>query len=185
MRDINNDRWKNVIEYSIPTSEELEQVAKVLCERALNDAKSQLHPLLQNIELDRLDQRPEFLQAFKCGLEQQIARKLTRWYPDILAIFSFELTPPKRVEDWDGSIHLLVKVPQLTKDVETIGKNLDGSLLKYLKRLNLQRFQECQSMLDIQQFTPNELCHGTGYGAMFYAVYTAPVKLWPVDDQIG
>jgi hypothetical protein len=185
MSGLNNDRWENVIEYSIPTSEALEQVAKVLCERALNDAKGQLHPLLQNIELDRLDQRSEFLQAFKCGLEQQIARKLTCWYPDILAIFSFESRPTKRVEDWDGSIHLLVKVHHLTKEMEPVRKILDNNLAKCLKQFNWQRFQECQSMLDIQQFTPHELCHGTGYGGMFYAVYTVPAKIWSRDRQTG
>ena len=181
MSDINNGQWENAIEYSIPTSEELEQVAKVLCERALNDAKSQLHPLLQNIELDRLDQRPEFLKAFKCALEQKIAQKMATWYPGIQAIFRFDVTPTENIEDWDGSIHLLVKVSQLTKEVEAIGKNLDGSLVKCLKQLNLQRFKECQSILDVQQITANELAHGIGYGAMFYAVYTVPVEIWPLD----
>jgi hypothetical protein len=182
MSNVNSDQWENAIEYSIPTSEELEQVAKVLCERTLNDAKIHLHPLLQNIELDRLDQRPEFLKAFKCALEHKIAQKMATWYPGIQAVFRFDVKPTKNTEDWDGSIHLLVKVPQLTKQVEALGKKLDSSLVIYLKQLNWQRFQECQSILDIQQVTPNELSHGIGYGAMFYAVYTAPVKLWPLDS---
>jgi hypothetical protein len=182
MSDIDSDQWENAIEYSIPTSEELEQVAKVLCERALSDAKSQLHPLLQNLELDRLDQRLEFLRAFKCALEHKIAQTMAAWYPSIQAIFSYDATPYEIIRDWDGSIHLLVKVPFLTEEVKELGKKLEGSLVKCLKQLSWQRFQECQSILDIQQVTPNELSHGIGYGAMFYAVYTAPVKLWPLDS---
>ena len=128
MRDINNDRWENVIEYSIPTAEELEQVAKVLCERALSDAKSQLHPLLQNFELDCLDQRPEFLRAFKCALEHEISRKLAAWHPGIQTIFSYEEAPFKNIEDWHGSIIFLLKVPCLTEEVKALGKKLDNSL---------------------------------------------------------
>jgi hypothetical protein len=182
MSDIDNDRWENAIAYSIPTSQELEQVAKVLCERALNDAKSQLHPLLQNIEFDRLDQRPEFLKAFKSALEQIIVQKMATWCPSIQAIFRFDVTPTENIEDWDGAIHLLVKVPQLTKEVEAIGKNLDGNLVRCLKKLNWQRLEECQSILDVHQVTANELAHGIGYGAMFHAVYIVPVKIWPLDS---
>jgi hypothetical protein len=111
MRGIDNDRGENAIEYDIPTSEELEQVAKVLCERALNDAKSQLHPLLQTIELDRLDQRPEFLRVYKCVLKHKISQKLAAWHPGIQTIFSYEGTPFENMEDWHGSIYLLVKIP--------------------------------------------------------------------------
>jgi hypothetical protein len=82
---------------------------------------------------------------------------MATWYPSIQAIFRFDVTPTENIEDWDGSIHLLVKVPQLTKEVEAIGKNLDGSLVKCLKQLKLQRLQECKSILEVQQVTPNEL----------------------------
>jgi hypothetical protein len=69
--------------------------------------------------------------------------------------------------------------------VNALGKMLDRSLVKSLKQLHWQRFQEHQSILTVQQVTPNELRRGTGYGAMFYAAFTAPVKVWPVDDQTG
>jgi hypothetical protein len=60
-----------------------------------------------------------------------------------------------------------------------LGKKLDQSLVKYLKHLGWSRFQKRESILEIQQVTPNELRHGISYGAMFYAVYTVPVKVWP------
>ena len=183
MSDVNQGRRKKSVEYHVLPLEEFEQVAKELCEGALNDAKSQLHPLLQNLELVRLDQRPEFLKAFKCALEQKIAQKMAIWYPGIQAIFRFDVTPTESIENWDGSIHLLVKVPQLTKEVEVMGQKLDGSLVKCLKQLNWQRFQECRSILDVQQITPNELARGIGYAAMFYAVYTVPVKILSLDSR--
>ncbi|HLO32134.1 MAG TPA: hypothetical protein VK249_23500 [Anaerolineales bacterium] len=158
---------------------DLRNAANNLCEKALDDAKSQLHPLLQNIELDRLDQRGEFLQAFKSALEQRIARRLALWQPGIQAVFKYEETRTENMENWDGSIHLLVKVPRLSSAVKALGRRLDKSLVRYLKQLGWKRFRSRQSILEVQQVTPNELRHAIGYGALFCAVYTAPVKVWP------
>ena len=185
MRDINDYRFENSIECSMPTSEEFEQVAKVLCERALSDAKSQLHPLLQNFELDRLDQRPQFLRAFKCALEHKISRKLAAWHPGIQAIFSYEEPSFKNIEDWHGSIILLVKVPFFTEGVKELGKKLDCNLVHCLKQLNWRRIKERHSVLEVQQVTPRELSYHIGYGALFCAVYTVPIKvLRPQDDKV-
>jgi hypothetical protein len=158
---------------------DLEQVANELCKTALNDAKGQLHPLLQNTELERLDQRNEFVQAFKNALEERIARKLASWQPGVQAVFKFDETRTKNRESWDGSIHLLVMVARLSNRVKTFGEMLDRSLVKHLKQLNWSRFQMTESILEIQQVTPNEVRRGISYGAMFYAVYTVPIKVWP------
>lgn len=184
MSDVNQGhRGKRVAFRGFPL-EEIEQSAKQLCERALHDAKSQLHPLLQNLEFAHLEPRPEFLQAFKSALEQIIAEKLVTWCPGIQAVFRFDTTPTENIESWDGAVHLLVKVPELTKEVEALSKKLDHSLVNCLKQLYWHHFQECQSILEVQQVTPNELSHGIGYGAMFHAVYTVPVKIWPLDTRL-
>lgn len=158
---------------------DLEQVANDLCETALNDAKDQLHPLLQHIELERLDQRKEFVHAFKKALEERIALKLASWQPGIQAVFKFDETRMKNSESWDGSIHLLIMVSHLSNRVKALGERLDQSLVKYLKQLDWSRFQATQSILEVQQVTPNEVRRGVSYGAMFYAVYTVPIKVWP------
>lgn len=185
MSDINNRRMEKLGQYDVPPAKELDQVANDLCQGCLTEAKGQLHPLLQNTELNRLDQRREFLQAFKSTLEQQIARKLAAWYPGIQVIFSYDATPINNTEDWDGTIHLLAKVPRLSKQLKVLSKKLDNSLVNCLKRWNWSRFDKCQSILEVQQVTPNELRHGTGYGAMFFAVYTVPVQVWPLDSDKG
>jgi hypothetical protein len=167
----------------VPDPKELGQVANDVCEKALNDAKEQLHPLLRDAELDNLDRRAEFLRAFKSALELRVARKLAAWQPGVQAVFKFDATLTENWETWDGSIHLLVKVPRLSAAVKSLGKRLDQSLVKYLKQLGWSRFRKRQSVLEVQQVTPNELRHGIGYGAMFFAVYTAPVKVWPQNRQ--
>jgi hypothetical protein len=174
-----------VTKYVLPDIRNFGEVANDLCERALNNAKAQLHPLLRNTELDRLGQRSEFLQAFKSALEQGIARKLAVWQPGVQAVFKYDETWTENMETWDGSIHLLVKVPRLSNTVKALGKKLDGGLVKCLKRLGWQRFRTLESILEVQQVTPNELRHGIGYGAMFCAVYTVPVRVWPRDRQVG
>jgi hypothetical protein len=65
-----------------------------------------------------------------------------------------------------------------------LGKVLDDALVNSLHRLGLPRFRGCQSVLDVQQITSSELRQGIGYGAMFSAVYTAPVKIWP-QEEVG
>ena len=166
-------------------TKELANTVNDLCENALDDAKSQLHPLLQNIELDRLDRRAEFLQAFKNALEQRIAQKLHLWQPGIQAVFKFDETPADMRNDWDGSIHLLVKVPRLSEALKELGQRLDQTLVNCLKQLGWSRFRNRETILELQQVTLNELRHGIGYGAMFCAVYTAPVKVWPQDQRMG
>ena len=162
---------------------DLEQEVNKLCEKALNDAKDQLHPLLQSVELERLDQRREFTQAFRSALEQRIARKLASWQPNVQAVFRFDKARIKSHERWDGSIHLLVMVSKLSKKVKLLGELLDKSLVDHLGQLGWSRFQKCPSVLEVQQVTPNEVRRGVSYGAMFYAVYTVPVKVWPEKNS--
>jgi hypothetical protein len=167
----------------VPTPTDFGQIANEVCEKALKDAKEQLHPLLRNAELDRLDQRPEFLRTFKRALEQRIARKLAAWHPGIEAVFQFDESRIENPEFWDGSIHLLVKVPRLSETLKILGRRLDRCLVKYFGQLNWPRLQGHQSILDLQQVTFNELHHGVGYGAMFSAVYTVPSKVWPQERE--
>lgn len=157
----------------------LEGEVNKLCEKALNDAKSQLHPLIQNVELNRLDRRDEFTQAFRNALEHRIAQKLAIWQPNVQAVFRFDTSRRKTNEGWDGSIHLLVMVSRLSKKLNLFGEVLDKILVNYLKQLGLTRFQTSRSILELQQVTPAEVRRGVSYGAMFYAVYTVPVKVWP------
>jgi hypothetical protein len=183
MSDVNKWRQERSVEQVIPAPEDLGATANELCEKALEDAKSQLHPLLQNTELGRLSQRGEFLRAFKSALEQRIARKLAAWQPGVQAIFKYDETRMENVENWDGSIHLLVKVPRLSNRMKALGKKLDQSLVNYLRQLGWLRFRRRETILEVQQVTPNELRHGIGYGAMFFAAYTAPVKVWPQNRR--
>lgn len=183
MNDVSKKRREELAEIALPTATDLEPVAEEICEKALKDAKAQLHPLIQSAELDRLDKRGEFVQAFKSALENRIARRLAVWHPGIQAVFKFDETLTANRGAWDGSIHLLVKIPRLSNAVKAFGKKLDRSLTKYLTQLGWSRFRKRQSILEVQQVTPNELRHGVSYGAMFYSVYTAPVKVWSSRRQ--
>jgi hypothetical protein len=183
MKDFNQWPQQKLMEHQVPAPKDFVQIANEVCEKALDDAKAQLHPLLRDAQLDRLDERPEFVKTFKRALEQRIARKLAAWYPGVEAVFQFDETRTETPESWDGSIHLLVKVPRLSETVKILGRRLDRSLMKYLRQLNWPRFQKHQSILDVQQVTFNELRHGIGYGAMFSAVYSVPVKVWPKNRR--
>lgn len=158
--------------------QDFEQVANEICEQAFSDAKEKLHPLMRNSELQRLRKRKEFVQAFKLALEERIAETLAVWQPNIQAVFKFDESWIESYKIWDGSIHLLVIVPRVSDAIKTIGRKLDQNLTYRLKQSGWTRFQKHRSILEVQQVTPNELRHGTSYGAMFYAVYNLPVKVW-------
>jgi hypothetical protein len=170
---------ENKVVSNVPLPNDLSQVANKLCETALEDAKAQMHPLLRNTDLHRLGQRVEFVKAFKLALERRVAQWLALWQPEVQAVFKFEESWMESRNYWDGSIHLLVKVPHLSDAIKTIGNALDKSLVKYLKQLGWPRFQKQQTVLEVQQVTIDELRHGISYGAMFCAVHSAPVKVWP------
>ncbi len=154
--------------------------ASTLCAKALEDARTCLHPLIRNTEARLLSQRIEFVRALKSSLEQRIAQKLAAWQPGVQAVYSYEESWVESRERWDGSIHLLVKVPRLVSTVRSLGKNLDKGLVEHLKQLGWSRFQRRHSVLDVQQVTSSELRHGIGYGAMFSAVHSRPVRVWPI-----
>ena len=157
------------------------QAANDLCEKALNDARAELHPLLRSEPVHRLEQRNGFTDAFKSALEKHIAKRLALWQPSIQSVFRFDDSHATNDPSWDGKIHLLVKVPYLSNAIKSFAKNLDKYLIGYLaKQLGWSRFQRQQSILDVQQVTVNELRHGVSYGAMFSAVYSVPVKVWPL-----
>ena len=162
---------------------ELGQAANALCAKALEDARARLHPLIRNTEVRLLSQRIEFIRAFKRSLEQRIAQKLAAWHPGVQAVYSYDESWMESREHWDGSIHLLVKVPRLLSAVRSLGKNMDKSLVEHLKQLGWSRFQKRNSVLDVQQVTSSELRHGIGYGAMFSAVHSRPVKVWPLKGR--
>jgi len=180
--DVNNGDQKKTVKYVASKLNDVERSANEICEKALKDAKAQLHPLTRSAELDRLDKRFEFVKAFKLSLEKRIAQKLAAWQPAVQAVFTFEESWMEYPKSWDSSIHLLVKVPRLSNALKTLGIRLDRSLVKYLKQLDWSRFRTCQSILEVQQVTPNELRHGISYGAMFCAVHNVPVKVWPQNN---
>lgn len=179
MRDVKDWRWEALTENGVPRARDFGNAARDICEKAFEDAREQLHPLLRMAALGDLDRRQDFLRAFKGALEQNIARKLAIWLPGVQAVFSYEESSR---ESWDRSIRLLVKVPRLSTAVKVLGKTLDHHLTKSLKQLGWKRFEEGQVFLEIHQVTPRELRHGLGYGAMFSAVYTAPIKLWSKES---
>jgi uncharacterized protein YggE len=181
MSELNHQRPEKSADHLSLVAKDTGQVVNDLCEKALNDAKAQLHPLLRSMDVERLGQRSEFLQAFKSALERRIARKLAAWQPTIQAVFKFDETRTETMESWDGSIHLLVKVPRLSNTVKALAKALDKGLVQRLNQLGWSRFRKRQSILEVQQVTSNELRHGVSYGAMFCAVYNAPVKVWPPE----
>ena len=184
MSDVN--QWwpqKPPVDFQVPAPKDFGQIANDLCENALQDAKEQLHPLLRDAPLNRLDEHPEFVKTFKRTLEQRIARKLAIWEPGVAAVFQFDETPIKSWETWDGSIHLLAKVPHLSDTMKIVARRLDRCLVKYFRQLNWPRLQNHQSILEVQQVTRSELRHGIGYGAMFSAVHNVPVKVWPKKQK--
>jgi hypothetical protein len=104
--------------------------------KALSDAKAQLHPLLRNVELNRLEKRNEFVQAVRLALEHRIAKKLATWQRGgIQAVYRYDETRRRLGSLWDGSIHLLVKVSRLSNTIKALSWKLDQSLMKRLRAL--------------------------------------------------
>ena len=170
---------QEVIEGLFKSGLEFRQVSEELCEKALMDAKTQLHPLLQQVELEKLGQRREFVQAFRHSLEGVVAESIALWLPLVKVVYRFDALRGRSTDDWDNRIHLLILVPRLLPSINELGAELDREMLEQLQRFSWSRFQDSKSILEIQQVTPHEIRHGVCYGAMFYSFYTAPSQVWP------
>ena len=64
---------QEIIENLIKNPYAFRQVSEELCKKAVMDAKTQLHPLLQQVDLEKLGHRREFVQAFKYALGGSVA----------------------------------------------------------------------------------------------------------------
>jgi hypothetical protein len=158
----------------------LRRTAEDLREQAVADAKSRLHVLLRSVDLERLGRRGEFIRAFKRALEIGIARQLAAGQPDVKAVFEFDPDPQAGSGAWrDSQVHLLVLIVEPSETLSAFARMLDRSLAVSLGQLSWSRFRARQSVLEVQQVTPKEVRLGLGYGAVFHAVWTAPVKVWP------
>ena len=179
-----NDYYRQeIIEDLIQNPYAFRQGSSELCEQALMDAKTQLHPLLQQVDLEKLGQRREFVQAFKHALERAVAERIVLWLPSVKVVYKFDPPRGSSPEGWDKTIHLLILVPSLLPSINELGTMLDYEILKRLKHFGWSRFKDSQSILELQQVTPYEIRHGVCYGAMFYAFYTAPSQVWPVRSN--
>ena len=176
-----NDYYKQgVIEDLLQNSDACRQGSSELCEKALMDAKVQLHPLLQQVDLEKLGQRREFVQAFKHALESAVAERMVLWLPSVKAVYEFGPPRGNSLECWDNRVRLLILVPRLLPSINELGTMLDHEILEQVKHFRWSRFKDSQSVLELQQVTPHEIRHGVCYGAMFYSLYTAPVQVWPL-----
>lgn len=167
---------------TLPTG--LVQAMSEVCEQALSDARNTLHPLLRGNDINRLGERPEFVQAFKSALAARLAQRLAAWLPGVQAVFQFDSSRMPIQEHWDNSIHLLVMRSQVSRSYFGLGQRLDGILAFCLKQFGWTRFMNDKPVLEIQQVTPAEIQRGIGFGAMFHAVYSAPVKVWSKKGSI-
>ena len=83
---------QEVIEGLLESPYAFRQVVEELCEKALMNAKSQLHPLLQQVDLEKLGQRREFVQGFKEALERAVAERIVLWLPSVKVVYKFDPT---------------------------------------------------------------------------------------------
>ncbi|GAB4577392.1 MAG: hypothetical protein Fur0022_01230 [Anaerolineales bacterium] len=179
-RNKNSDDYEQaIIEGLLKNPITFRQVTEELCEKAVMDAKAQLHPLLHQVDLEKLGQRREFVEAFQHSLEGVVAERIALWLPWVKVVYRFDALRRRSTDDWDNTLHLLILVPQLLPSMNEFGTILDREMLKRLQHLSWSRFQDAKSIVEIQQVTPNELRHGVCYGAMFYSFYTAPTQVWP------
>jgi hypothetical protein len=185
MRNNNSLYSRDYLEFLLTSPEELRQTSEKVCEKTLVEAKSHLHPLLHQVDLEQLGQRPEFVQAFRNALENQVTQQVILRLPCAKAVYRFDNTRTSNVTGWDNSIHLLVLVPQLISSIQKLGPKLDQQVRQRLSGLNWSRFQWSTSVVEIQQVTPREIRHGICYGAMFASFYAAPTQIWPDLQTAG
>ena len=125
----NNAYYKQeVLEGLIKDPYAFRQGAAELCEKALVNAKAQLHPLLQQVDLEKLGQRREFVQAFKQALERAVAEKIVLWLPSVKVVYKFDSPGETSPEYWDNTVHLLLRVSRLLPSINELGAILDNEV---------------------------------------------------------
>ena len=160
----------------------LDEVVETIREDALTLAQERLTAPLRGLELKRLLRRPEFVENLKHGLALGIANTLAAHDANVTAIYTFDpsTNPDSDLGDTtvDPTVHLLVVAQSSSAALEAFIASLDRALTASLNSLPAPKFEERQSILDVNILTARDVEQGRGYAILLSSVFAPPLKVW-------
>ncbi|MFN8455496.1 MAG: hypothetical protein U0401_12650 [Anaerolineae bacterium] len=159
------------------------EVAKKICDEAVEQAGSKLTPIQQKQSLKHLFQHPDFIKSFKYSLASGVAQTLALHDRHVQAVHLFEpsFNPDAEVSGQlalEATIHLLVVVETPSAALEALITSLDHGLIHCLGHLPSTLFAQRPLILDVSLITKEAVERQRGLGAMLSSVFAPPLKLW-------
>jgi hypothetical protein len=165
----------------------LSETAKAICDKAFNLARAKLPLWQQEIELDELLQRHDFVGYFKHAMSMEVAQVIAAYDRHALALYLFEesANPDAQTEEYpaniDLTIHLLTLVTSASAALEAFVTSLDRALVENLHKLPLPAYAGRTSILDVIPVTQRDVQNRRGYASLLSSFYARPIKLWERD----
>ena len=160
----------------------LDEVVETIREDALTLAQERLTAPLRGLEIKRLLRRPEFVENLKYGLARGIANALSAHDSNVTAVYTFDpsTNPDSDLAETtiDPTVHLLVVVQNTSAALEAFIASLDRALTAPLKSLPSQKFEQRESILDVNLLTARDVEQGRGYAILLSSVFAPPLKVW-------
>lgn len=160
----------------------LDEMVETIHEDALTLAQERLTAPLRELEIKRLLRRPEFVENFKHGLALGIANTLSAHDANVTAVYTFDpsTNPDSDLGDTtlDPTVHLLVVVQNTSAAMEAFIASLDRALTASLNSLPSPKFEQRESILDVNVLSARDVEQGRGYAILLKSVVAPALKVW-------
>jgi hypothetical protein len=162
---------------------DLQMVALVIRDEAVERARGKISPLNRDLELAALLQRSDFVDYFKYALATGVAEALAVNDANVQEVY---ICDPGMNADTgtgadvplDGGLYLIVRVDTVSAALESFIAALDSALLDGLKGLPSPLFATREFVLDANLVTEDDIRNGTGYARMLSSMHAPPLKVW-------
>jgi hypothetical protein len=170
-------------EASRPQLSHLQETAETLQHDALLWARSKLPLRQQELGLEDLFQRHDFVNWFKYKLAEGAAHVIAANDQRVLAAYLFEesINPDASTEEYpsiDATVHLLVKVSTNSAALTAFIGSLDRALVATTLALSEALFAGRSHILNIIPVTEEDVENRRGYAALLSSIFAPPLKIW-------
>ena len=168
---------------SRPKTQDVGAIAADIREKALDSAFEKYARYLQDPVLDELLCQSGFLEAFKSGIAEEVARVLSTHDQHVQAVYMFDPNTNPGTEDGaylplDGGVHLLVQVDVTSAALDAFLEALDRGLTQALSELPADLYAGYTSVLDVILVTAAEVQQRKGYASLLTSIFAPPLKVW-------
>lgn len=169
---------------------QLQDVAETICDYALERAYAPCNRSKRKRKLEQLFRDWAFVQRFRVGLSQGVAKVLAESDERVLAVYLFGDMGVAREQNGESgrpelTVQLLVLASTRSAALDALGTALGQALAREVRKLAGPDVYEQKSLLDLTVITEDDVAQRKGLALLFSAAFNPPLAIWMRDGDGG